>query len=97
MKQPIQKIYLLVSVETELPEELEIVTFMAKVPVTNIFPEIFDEKEIDFSFRGWREGEKFLIHGIGGTLKEGKVTHWFKEKDLKDVIEFNNSVIKLFK
>ena len=76
-----QTVYLLIKVEDELPNEFDIVTFIAKVPVVNQFQNLTSEEEIDLSFRGWMENDKFLFHGIGEELTDGKVTHWLKPQE----------------
>ena len=94
-----QTVYLPVKVEDELPNEFDIVTFIAKVPVVNQFQNLTSEEEIDFSFRGWMENDKFLIHGIGEELSDGKVTHWLKPQEAfvftsEQLNEYTQSIIK---
>ena len=94
-----QTVYLLIKVEDELPNEFDIVTFIAKVTVVNQFQNLTSEEEIDLSFRGWMENDKFLIHGIGEELADGKVTHWLKPQEdyfftPKQLNEYTQSVIK---
>lgn len=76
-----QKIYLPIKIKDELPKEFDIVTFIALVPVINQFPKLASETEIEFCFNGWREDDRFLLHGLGEELAEGKVTHWLKEQE----------------
>lgn len=75
--------YIRISIEDELPKEFEIVTFIATVPVDNIFKFANEktENEIEFVFNGWLENNKFLFHGVGEELNEGKVTHWLKKQE----------------
>jgi hypothetical protein len=94
-----QTVFLSVKIEDELPNEFDIVTFIAKVPVDNLFPNLTSDEEIDFSFRGWRENDKFLMHGIGEELADGKVTHWLKSQEgyffrPEQLNEYTDNVIK---
>jgi len=94
-----QIVYLPVNIEKELPHEFNIVTFIAKVPVTNQYEKLTSETEIDFSFKGWLEDGKFLMHGLGEELAEGKVTHWLKPQEAfvftpEQLNEYITNVIK---
>jgi hypothetical protein len=81
MIQPkIQEVYTKIDIGDELPKEYDIVSFVSSVPVDNQFPTLTNEKEIEFIFKGWLEDGRFLMHGIGQELAEGKVTHWLKEQ-----------------
>lgn len=94
-----QIVYLPIKVEDELPKEFDIVTLNAKVPVINQFENLTSEQEIDFSFNGWLENDKFLIHGIGEELSDGKVTHWLKPQEVfvftpEQLNKYTQTVIK---
>lgn len=81
MIQPkIQEVYTKIDIGDELPNEYDIVGLVASVPVDNQFPTLTNEKEIEFIFKGWLEDGRFLMHGIGQELAEGKVTHWLKQQ-----------------
>jgi len=75
-------VYIPIKIEDELPKELDLVIFIAQVPFNHQF-KIFDDGSttMEFVFKGWLENEKYLIHGLGEELLEGKITHWFKPKE----------------